>query len=404
MAKRVTLVRHAETEANVSGGWQGHRDSPITERGMAQIESLGERIGPPSLLVCSDLERAVRTAGAIGDAELDPAWRELDFGSWEGMTPAEIRSRYPETFAAMVGGGDFLPEGGEPLSEFNARILGALDRIADRLADGEEAIVVTHGGVILRLAAALLGLTNAGALALPANTSATEVTLHEGHRPEVTVYNDAFHAPGAEDTIPGRRVLLYRHAETEANREHRWHGRGETPLTDTGRQQAADLAGNAAMLALIAASPLSRARLTAEAVAAAQGAEVGVIEGLTEIHFGAWEGLTVDEIRAIDAEAFERIFESGIDEARGATGETFDEAGTRMADTIDVLLASTTADPIGVFTHGGVSRAYVTRVLGVPFAERQVLPALRNTAHAEVRFEPQRTRLVSYNVAPHLER
>jgi broad specificity phosphatase PhoE len=404
MAKRVVLVRHAETEANVLGGWQGHRDSPITERGKIQIEALRGRLGDAALLVCSDLDRAVLTAAALGDAEADPAWRELDFGDWEGLTPGEIRDRYPEAFATMAGGGDFLPEGGERLAEFDARILAALSHIADRLAGGEKAIVVTHGGVIMRLTAALLGTPDGGVLALPANTSATTITIDEGRRPEVTVYNDAFHAPAAEKAIPGRRVLLYRHAETEANRQHRWHGRGETPLTETGRQQAADLAGTAVGLAHIAASPLSRARLTAEAVAAAQGTQVGVVEGLTEIHFGAWEGLTVDEIRAIDAEAFERIFESGIDEARGATGETFGGAGMRMAETIDALLAATTADPIGVFTHGGVSRAYVTQLLGIPFSERHGLPVLRNTAHAEVRFEPHRPRLVSYNVAPHLER
>jgi glucosyl-3-phosphoglycerate phosphatase len=402
--KRITLVRHAETEANVAGGWQGHGDSPISALGRAQIGSLRERLGSPTVLVSSDLERAMATAAAIGDAEADARWRELDFGGWEGLTIPEIREQYPDGFAAMVGGADFTPEGGERLSDFGARIRGAFDDLAERLADGEEAIVVTHGGVILRLVAALLGIGDAGALALPANTSTTTIVIEESLQPQVFVYNDAFDTPAGEEAHPGRRVLLYRHAETEANREHRWHGRGETPLTDTGRRQAADLAGSTTALELIAASPLSRARLTAEVVAAAQGTDVGIVEGLTEIHFGAWEGLTVEEIRAIDAEAFQRIFESGIDEARGSTGETFGEAGLRMAATIDSLLASTAADPIGVFTHGGVSRAYVTRLLGIPFAERHALPALRNTAHAEIRFVPERARLVSYNVAPHLER
>lgn len=404
MTRRIILVRHAETEANVSGGWQGHRDSPITAQGWRQIESLGARLDGAALLVCSDLDRAVTTATAIGEAEPDPAWREFDFGAWEGLTPAQIRDRYPDAFAVMAGGGDFHPERGERLSTFTGRIRSALDRITERLAEGETAVVVTHGGVIQRLAASLLGTPNAGALALPANTSATTITIEAGRPAEVTVYNDAFHAPLRDQTLPGRRVLLYRHAETEANREHRWHGRGETPLTDTGRQQAADLAGTATGLAHIAASPLSRARLTAEAVAAAQGTEVGVVDGLTEIHFGAWEGLTVDEIRAVDAEAFERIFEAGIDEARGATGETFAGAGMRLTEAIDALVGATSADPIGVFTHGGVSRAYVTRLLDIPFAERHALPVLRNTAHAEVRVEPSRTRLFSYNVAPHLER
>jgi hypothetical protein len=56
-----------------------------------------------------------------------------------------------------------------------------------------------------------------------------------------------------------------------------------------------------------------------------------------------------------------------------------------------------------MFTHGGVARAYVARVLGVSFAAREALPVLRNTAHAEMVIGQRRTRLASYNVAPHLE-
>ena len=42
----VTLIRHGETEWNLSGRWQGHADSPLSERGVAQAEALGRRMRP----------------------------------------------------------------------------------------------------------------------------------------------------------------------------------------------------------------------------------------------------------------------------------------------------------------------------------------------------------------------
>lgn len=403
MSRRITLIRHAETEANASGGWQGQSDSDLTGRGLDQIDRLGGRFEPPGLLVCSDLERAVVTAEAIGAAKPDPLWREYHFGAWDGLHPDEIQRRFPGELEAMRSGEDFAPDGGERASEFAVRIQQAFASVAARLGDGEEAIVVTHGGVIHTLIAAILGIEDRGALVLPANTSATTILLDGDRRPQVYTYNDATHLEEGAYSDGGRSVALYRHGETVANIEHRWHGRRETPLTETGHLQAADLAAQAPPLEVIAASPLSRARDTAEAVAAVQGKEVAVVDDLIEIHFGEWEGLTAQEAEAADPGAFGRIYRSGIDEARGATGETFGEAGARFAAAVDEITDNSCGGPIGLFTHGGVARAYVASVLGVPFADRDALPVLRNTAHAEVSIEPRRIRVVSYNVAPHLE-
>ena len=109
MTRRITLIRHGETEANVSGGWQGQSNSPLTDRGLAQIELAGRRFEAPSLLVCSDLDRTVATAEAIGTAEADPMWREYDFGAWDGLHPTEIERRFPGQLTAMRSGEDFAP-------------------------------------------------------------------------------------------------------------------------------------------------------------------------------------------------------------------------------------------------------------------------------------------------------
>lgn len=402
MTRRITLIRHGETEANVSGGWQGQTNSPLTERGRSQIELVGGRFDAPALLVSSDLDRAVATAEAIGDAEADPEWREYHFGAWDGLHPTEIERRFPGQLAAMRSGQDFAPDGGERASDFAARVEQAFASVADRLDEGQSAIVVTHGGLIHSLVAATIG-ADRGALALPANTSATTIVLNDGYDPQVYTYNDATHLDdGASGG--GQRVVLYRHGQTVANQERRWIGRGETPLTETGKRQAADLAEDAPPLDVIATSPLSRARDTAQSVASAQGKAMTVIDDLAEINFGEWEGLTVEEVQATDPEAYDRIFGSGIDEPRGSTGETFGESGSRLAAAVDEITGNDDGTAIGLFTHGGVTRAYISGLLGVSFADRHALPVLRNTAHAEVAVEPRRTRLVSYNVAPHLER
>src|SRR5271165_1619669 len=95
-------------------------------------------------------------------------------------------------------------------------------------------------------------------------------------------------------------TLLLRHGQTALSAERRFAGRGDVPLTDTGRQQAA--AAGSALAArdvdLIITSPLRRARHTAEAVAERTGAGLTVDDGLAETDFGAWEGLSFAEVGA----------------------------------------------------------------------------------------------------------
>jgi len=107
------LVRHAESEWNATGRWQGHADPPLSPAGRAQARALAEAIAPllearrPSLLVCSDLSRAIETARALGaacglDPVPDPRLRELDVGSWSGLTEPEIRRSEAEAGARIV--------------------------------------------------------------------------------------------------------------------------------------------------------------------------------------------------------------------------------------------------------------------------------------------------------------
>ena len=96
------------------------------------------------------------------------------------------------------------------------------------------------------------------------------------------------------------RLLLVRHAETDWNRERRYQGWRDTPLSESGRGQAEAVARLLAgeRLAAVWSSPLARARDTAAAIAGPQDLPVREAAAFKEMRFGEWEGLTSAEVRA----------------------------------------------------------------------------------------------------------
>lgn len=94
------------------------------------------------------------------------------------------------------------------------------------------------------------------------------------------------------------RLILLRHGQTALSVERRYSGRGNPPLTETGRLQASAAAqriGARGGIDAVVTSPLERARATAEAAAGALGLPVHVDDDLTETDFGRWEGSTFRE-------------------------------------------------------------------------------------------------------------
>jgi probable phosphoglycerate mutase len=100
-------------------------------------------------------------------------------------------------------------------------------------------------------------------------------------------------------TGPATRLILVRHGATAHNVENRFSGVNALPLSEIGEQQAKQLADRLARFSavrLVASSPLPRARQTADAIADRLGLAVVVVDGFTELDFGAWDGLTYDEV------------------------------------------------------------------------------------------------------------
>ncbi len=149
---RLFLVRHAESEWNAIGRWQGQADPVLSPRGRAEARAAAAALaGTVARVVSSDLRRAAETADLIaaelelGPVERDPALREIDIGKWSGLTTQEIEDRWPGALGRWREGGT-VDNGGEDRAVFRERILSAVGSHAAR--DGGPVLVVTHGAAI----------------------------------------------------------------------------------------------------------------------------------------------------------------------------------------------------------------------------------------------------------------
>lgn len=152
---RLLLARHGETDWNHVGRWQGQADPPLNERGRRQAAELADRLAGDGIdaVYSSDLARASQTARVVADrlgldVVQDPGLREIDVGSWSGLTRAEVEQRFPVGYARWLGGE--IGHDGETREQLASRVIDAARTIAGR-HEGETVLLVTHGGVIRAL-------------------------------------------------------------------------------------------------------------------------------------------------------------------------------------------------------------------------------------------------------------
>jgi broad specificity phosphatase PhoE len=164
--RRVVVLRHGETDHNAARIWQGHLDTRLSEHGLQQADAVGPAIAAltPDRIVSSDLTRARLTARSVGRAcgipvELDPRFREIDVGAWQGLAASEVADRWPEVQDALSRGEDVRRGGhGETVAEVTERVGAALTEHLATLGPGQCLVVSTHGASGRTAAAWLLGL------------------------------------------------------------------------------------------------------------------------------------------------------------------------------------------------------------------------------------------------------
>lgn len=165
-AARVVLLRHGVTEWNANRRFQGHEDIPLSPDGVEQAKRAAAVLSgqQPARVLCSDLSRASATAALVAQAvdlraEPDPRLREVDVGSWAGLSLDTVAEIEPDFWPAIAEGRDFRrsPEG-ETATEAGQRVAAAVLEYAQAGADGEVLVVVGHGLSLAVAAFLLIGL------------------------------------------------------------------------------------------------------------------------------------------------------------------------------------------------------------------------------------------------------
>ena len=199
-----------------------------------------------------------------------------------------------------------------------------------------------------------------------------------------------------------RRLLIARHGETDWNREGRWQGFSDQPLNSLGRRQARALAERlrTAGTAALYSSDLARATETAAAVTAATGLVARLDPRLREIDVGAWSGLSREQVRARDPEAY-AIWERGELE-RYPEGESFTELRRRTAEAFTEIGDRHPGETVAVVCHGGSIRTITAELLEMPAGGHRLLRTGPNCSLSLFERDSGRMRLVHYNDDAHL--
>ena len=198
------------------------------------------------------------------------------------------------------------------------------------------------------------------------------------------------------------RVLLLRHAETDWNRERRFQGWRDVPLSATGREQAESAARLLAATRIDAvwSSPLARARDTAAIIAAPHRLAVQESEAFREMGFGDWEGLTRDEVRERFPEAH-RAWAEAPHEATWPGAETLAAVRARALAGLEALRAAHTGQTICLVSHGITGRLLILEALGLG-PDRLWSFQLSSTGISELEFRDDWTTLHRMNSLIHL--
>ena len=199
------------------------------------------------------------------------------------------------------------------------------------------------------------------------------------------------------------KLLLVRHGQTDWNLNRRFQGQRDIPLDAIGIQQATALANRLSHehIDVIFTSDLQRAHETANIIAAQHACEIHVEARLREMNFGAWEGLTYDEIKQNEPSAL-AAREADIFTTAAPDGETLNQLTARVESVLNDLRAQYANKTILIAAHGGPlqillclaldlspSRYWQFRLAQASLSEIAFFPAgaiinlMNDTCHAE---------------------
>ena len=179
---KVLLVRHAQSEANVSRMLQGQTDGTLTEKGLTQAHLLADHFSDKSIdmIISSDLYRAYKTAQIVAETQslevvTTQSLREWNAGVLDGLPAASLEEAITKSQLPL---GEFTPDGGESFSQLRDRAMKFLATLKTR-SQGQVIMVCTHGDLLRVLVGSILEKDLESSMIIEFdNTSYTTIVLN----------------------------------------------------------------------------------------------------------------------------------------------------------------------------------------------------------------------------------
>jgi len=197
---KLIIARHAESEWNPVGRYQGLLDPQLTDRGLKQAEALARELSKEkvSKIYTSPLKRTYQTAQILSERLGVPLVEEkriieIDHGKWSGMLVEEVKEKFPEEFETWMKEPHRIKfENGESLEEVLVRVKDFLDFLKDKHFD-ETVVVVSHTVPIRCMYCALLGLDLSKFWSFGCDNASYSVVLMEEGRNVIQKLNITCH-------------------------------------------------------------------------------------------------------------------------------------------------------------------------------------------------------------------
>ncbi len=211
---RVLLVRHGHTDWNEEGVFRGRIDIELNPKGRKQADIIGRRLQKVRLdaVYSSPLSRAVETAVRIAsfhskEVQLCGELIDIDFGRWQGLKLADVRTGYPEVYRVWETAPQKvrIPEA-ETLKEVRVRLLAGLKKIFHIHPDGT-VVLVSHGLTNKVLICAILGLDNSHFWKVKQDNGAINIFKYTEHGSKLFLMNDISHLRTIDEVVESMEYL-----------------------------------------------------------------------------------------------------------------------------------------------------------------------------------------------------
>jgi broad specificity phosphatase PhoE len=203
MTTTILLVRHGQTDSNVTGFYMGWFDENLNEAGYTQAHRLSSRLAglPIASVYTSPLRRAYITAAILAKPhKLDPKvlddLSEIQLGDWQGLYADEIKRRWPELWRqSRIDPSGLTMPNGESFRQVTERAVRAFETVVGSNR-GEQAVIVTHDAIVRVLVAHVLGVSNSIYRRLEVNNASLSVTRVTDSNYRLVTLNDISHLEG----------------------------------------------------------------------------------------------------------------------------------------------------------------------------------------------------------------